>query len=359
MKWILALLIFMSTPVFGQTQKHYPSSAVSYYLRHLAAQFVGRPLNKSEINLVETKRETAIAEVIENWMKNDFFVKSSRRMLETQLTTSGATSTVDFGLPGNLMEYIVTNKLPLSEIVTANYCVKNGQKTECDSGAPYAAGVLTTKAFLVSNDGRFNLSRAGKMLKQFTCQEYPLEVKLQIPILRERMIPMFQVDESDAGDFGNGVACYRCHSQFGAHAQLFVKFSGEGRYIASATGEQDPNQEMGKSFSGTYTSHLEGSEKSSEASQMFGDEVANLAEAAKVMASNPLFLSCSIRNVLKHFLRVSYIDSKNINEPLLTEISQKILNIEKEPTLNTILLQTLTHPLVIDSVLVSGVKNEI
>ncbi len=36
------------------------------------------------------------------------------------------------------------------------------------------------------------------------------------------------VGQEAKSGFGNGFACYNCHSQFGAHAQLFVKFDEQG-----------------------------------------------------------------------------------------------------------------------------------
>lgn len=360
MKYLLFLILFVfALPAFGQSAKRYPVSAVNYYLQHLSTQIVGRPLTKTERDRIKAEKGKAISPILKEWMSADYFVKSTRRMVEKLLNTSGTNNSVDYNLPGNLAEFIVREELPYSQIITADYCVKDNKKTSCDSGAPYTAGVLTTKAFLVKTDGRFNLGRAGTMLKKFACQEYPMDTSIQIPIYRVRLIPMFQVDESRAEDFGNGLACYRCHSQFGAHAQLFVKFSGAGTYVPEATGAQDPSQEAGKSTHGTYTSHLSGREKDSEASQMFGQQVANLAEAAKVMSEHPLFLQCSIRNLLHHFLKISAEDADHVGEPLLNEIAAKIKTIENNPKTRTILLEALTHPLVIDSVLTSGVKNEI
>ncbi|MBK8203416.1 MAG: hypothetical protein IPK68_14170 [Bdellovibrionales bacterium] len=164
---------------------------------------------------------------------------------------------------------------------------------------------------------------------------------LQIPILKQDLITMFQDDQPpNAGEqFGNGTACYSCHSQFGAHAQFYVKFDSLGVYQASATGEQDttPGVEAGRSKNNLYTSHLNTSAKSSEESQMFGHTVRNLAEAAKVMTESPLFLQCGIRNVLQYYLRLLQNEADGINEDLIETIHQKILVESKEPTFQQII----------------------
>ncbi len=343
----------------AEDSKVYPSEAIAFYLRQVSSTIIGRPLSLEEKNLIEEKRIEAVAEILDQWMTSGFFITSVRSMLETQMSVSGKANGVNFNLPGNLAAYLAQNKLPYSSILTANYCIgDDGKKTPCDTGAPYSAGVLTTKAYMVNGQGRFNLRRARKMLKQFACKQYPLNRTLQIPLLKQDLITMFQDDQApNTGDqFGNGTACYSCHSQFGAHTQFYVKFDSFGVYQASATGEQDtsPGVEAGRSKNNLYTSHLNTSAKSSEESQMFGHTVSNLAEAAKVMTESPLFLQCGIRNVLQYYLRLLQNEADGINEDLIETIHQKILNESKDPTFQQIIKQALIHPLVIESVLKAG-----
>ena len=114
-------------------------------------------------------------------------------------------------------------------------------------------------------------SARGMVVKTFACSDYPMDNTLQPPMPRESLIPLFQVDratDTSAGTFGNGFACYTCHSQFSAHAQVFVKFDDQGRYQAGATGLQDMAAEQGRSTNGLFTSHFTGAAAASELTSM-------------------------------------------------------------------------------------------
>src|SRR5262249_31946514 len=147
----------------------------------------------------------------------------------------------------------------------------------CDTGAPYAAGVLATRAFLANNAGRFNLKRARTWMRTFACLDYPMPDALQPRLARDVLIPLFQQDHDEkdnVGSFGNGAACYTCHGQFGAHAQLFVKYDASGLWRANADGQQLPGGEQGRSANNLFTSHLSSpAAAASEASMVFGQPV--------------------------------------------------------------------------------------
>ncbi|MGE0526220.1 MAG: hypothetical protein AB7G93_02470 [Bdellovibrionales bacterium] len=337
--------------------KLYSQSAVTFYLSNLSSTVVGRPLSQAELSLIQGKRQEAISEIVNTWMDDAYLADSARLMTNINLSASGTADGVNYNLPGNLAKYIVKNRLPYSQILKADYCVADDlNKTACDTGAPYVAGVLTTRAYMKKNVGRFNLRRAGKLLKEFACREYPMETTIQRPLDASRLIPMFQVLEGSKDmSFGNGQACYSCHSQFGAHAQLFVKFDTLGKYVPEATGIQASGVEKGLSTGNLYASHLQNPvEAASESSQMFSREVRNLKEAADVLAESPLFLECAIRKVLKHFLRLDASDAERIGIGLIQEIATQIRSEEPDPTFQTIVNKSLIHPLVIESVLKQG-----
>ncbi|MEQ1876557.1 MAG: hypothetical protein ABL958_07920 [Bdellovibrionia bacterium] len=358
MKTLIALFIFVASfQVNADTApKVYSEKALQRYLSELSSMLAGRPLTTSEIALIDAKKTASIKELLVAWTSGSYLPESARVMTQTQLNLSGTAGGVNYNFPGDLAKYIVTNNLPYSQILTADYCINSaGAKVPCDTGAPYTAGVLTTRAYMMKSAGRFNLNRADRLIMTFICRQYPLETGLQVPIEKPRLIPMFQVNIDGAGDFGNGTSCYNCHSQFGAHAQFFVKFDANGVYQAGASGEQNPAVEMGKSFNNLYTSHLSNpSERASETSQMFGQNVSNLREAAIVLTKSSLFLECAIRNTIRHVLRMSDSDAKDISGVLLGEISKKILVTSKDPSWKQIVIETFQHPGVIDSVLNAG-----
>ncbi|MEQ1875287.1 MAG: hypothetical protein ABL958_01485, partial [Bdellovibrionia bacterium] len=307
--------------------------------------------------VAQLKRGAAIEPIIKHWLYNEFFSEAANVMIQTQLMTSGSSADINFNLPGNLVKYLVRNGLPYSNVLTADYCVAdNGKKRSCDTGAPYSAGILTTRAFMTINYGRFNLGRAGKMMRYFACMDYPMNKKVQIPLKRERLIPLFQTEVATPGaDFGNGLACYNCHSQFGAHAQFYVKFDSNGIYQPAATGIQNPDLEAGKSFNGLNASHLlNPAESAAENSQMFGVESENLAAAAKVLASSDVFLECATRNAMHFFLRMTDSEASAIDKDLIQSIVAAARKENPEPTLNLLMEKVLTNDLVIESVLSSG-----
>jgi hypothetical protein len=283
-------------------------------------------------------------------------------MFQVKLHASGMTEEVDLELPGNLAELLAREDRPFAEILTADHCVDGaGDAIPCDTGAPFNAGVLTTRAYLLANASRFNLQRARRMMYIFNCLQYPMDTTLQPPLAKESLIPMFRAltpDEQEVPEaqngFGNGFACYNCHSQFGAHAQLFVKFDEQGLYHADATGLQDPDNELGRSLGGLFVSHfVDPVAATQELSQVFGIPVENLREAAEVLSSHPTFYQCGARNVIEWTFGLTEAEAAMTEQALLTDIAARALAADAEPSIGDLFRATLTHPDVIDVVLSS------
>lgn len=283
------------------------------YLSVLAPMWVSRELTRVELEQIDERRQDAIKPILEGWTREPKFADAARLFIESKLFVSGTRDGINFNLPGNLASHMVQNELPLTTLLTADYCIgDNGQQTECDTGAPYAAGVLGTRAYLASRASRFNLTRSSTWMHSFACRGYPMEDTLEPRIDKTRLIPMFQAQTPDeqtepnaAGGFGNGFACYGCHGQFAPHSQLFVRFDLSGLYRADATGIQDPAGELGRSTNGLFASHMKDPvQANDETSQMFGKQVSNLREAALVVAENDVFLECQSESLLNFGLQV-------------------------------------------------------
>lgn len=337
---------------------------VEFYLGRLAPALASRSLTYEENLQIEASGEAAISALLSNWTAEPGFAEAMRNMVSTDLSVSGERDGVDFELPGNLVAQIVRDSLPWSTVLTADYCVSaEGDMTECDTGAPYEAGVLATRAFLISNKGRFNLGRAKKMLEVFACRGYPMEADIQTPLEKEVLIPMFravtpdeQTVEEAEGGFGNGAGCYTCHAQFGAHAQLFVKFDDVGTWRSDADGLQDPDGELGRSPDGLYASHFDDPEASqSEFTWMFGQQVGNLRHATEVLADSPLFDQCTAKNLLGHAFGIESGTSQEIDAHLAIALGEAIDGISDEPTLQEIVVTVFTHEDVVRAA-VAGVE---
>ena len=254
-------------------------------------------------------------------------------------------------MPLYLAKKIAREARPFSELLTADYCAnENGAETACDSGAPYAAGVLSMRAFLATNEGRFNLGRARGIAETFLCRDYPIDQAIQPSVPKEELIPLFQENqpETQTGDgFGNGFGCYTCHSQFASHAQLFVKFDGDGNYRAEATGLQGEGLELGRSPGGTMASHFldQDSAKSERSPYFLGHDVANLSEAAKVLAEHPAHHRCMTFQVLRFLIRLR--DDVVLSDEALQHLYESLSTQNQEPTFSDYVIGLLSHPWVV------------
>jgi hypothetical protein len=157
---------------------------------------------------------------------------------------------------------------------------------------------------------------------------------------------MFQMDQPPANDiFGNGSACYTCHSQFGAHAQAFVKFDSDGRWQSTATGIQVTGGELGKSTGNLYASHLsDPAAAQSEATQYFGQQVENLAGVAKSLTENPIYLECAARTVIGYVVGLSDSESNALPAEVIEEIVSEAKTREPEPTFARLVVEAFSHP---------------
>jgi hypothetical protein len=332
--------------------------AVQFYLARLAPKLVGRSLSYEENQQIAEDGKDAIVPIVTGWTAEPGFGEAIRYLVQQQLHASGAKDGVDYELPGNLAAEVAREDLPWSTILTADYCVDgSGNHIECDTGAPYEAGVLGTRAYMLANKGRFNLTRAKRMLETFACRVYPMENEIQIPLEKHELIPMFRaevpeeqtVDEAKGG-FGNGVGCYFCHSQFGAHAQLYVRYDDTGLWRANATGLQDPDNELGRAEDGLYASHMNAPDRArAEESQMFGEPVANLREAAEVITKSPLFLECTVKNLVAHTFGLQSGATDDVAEELVLALAGELGGVSDDPTIGQIVTTVFTDERVIEA----------
>ncbi len=330
------------------------------YLALIVQPLVGRVLASTERAQLAARGGAAIAPIVTGWARDPGLAEGARRMVQQKLSVSGTRDGVDFELPGHLAAYVVARDLPWSTLITADHCVSaDGGRIPCDTGAPYTAGVLTTRAFMTSRASRFNLTRSSALMRAFACRKYPIEHTLQPPLAKESLIPMFralsaeeQTDPRAQSGFGNGSGCYACHGQFSAHAQLFVKFDSHGLWHADADGLQDPVGELGRSTGELMASHLvDPLEAREERSQVFGVQVANLAEAARAIAASPVFAECGARNLME--LALGLDPASEIDARLLVDIAANARRVTADPTLGRLMIETFTHPRVVEATLKS------
>jgi hypothetical protein len=334
----------------GEARAAVPRAEALALARALAPMLVGRTLSAAERSQLEGGGAVALRALLERWVEEPGFAETARDLVSVRLRASGASAALDGTLPGNLAAYLVKNHRPHAELVTAETCRSaSGEAIACGSGAPFEAGVLTSRVFLANNAYRFNLKRARTMLQAFACSDYPVSQALQPSLEKRVLLEMFQNDLPPENDpFGNGAACYTCHSQFGAHAQPFVKFDSDGRWQADATGLQLAGAEAGRSTGKLFTSHMiDAAAARSEATQLFGKRVENLAEAARVMSEHPIYLECAVRSVLGYVLALSESEANAVPAPVVTEIVSEAKKLEPRPTLARLVVETFSHPSIV------------
>lgn len=341
---------------FAQTNQTSDSTQAISYLSTLSSQIVHRPLNPTELNLLRNNGSGAFRQIVTAWFSETAFIDSAQYFVENLLRTSGSNSNANFNLPGNLGRDIARRQRPYSDLVTANTCVNaSGQNISCDSGASYTAGVLTTKAYLITNAGPYNIGRAGKLVDKFLCTSYPLPDTEEPKISEAELISQFATTAGTI-TFGNGNNCYSCHSQFGHHAQLFVKFDLSGNYRANATGVQNPSATDGFSVNNTMTSHYRNATRAgSESAQFLGRPAANLAEAARTLSQSSRFLPCAVKNLMVHYLRLPPESVASVKPDLYQQIAASASDLRRDPSFSHLLTAIITNPHVYESFKQSGV----
>jgi hypothetical protein len=331
------------------------------YLRFVSSRLARRPLVREELERVEAEGPAAITPIVAEWVRDPAFVLAARDMLEHLLKTSGRLDDVDYDLPGNLAAHLARSDLPYSGLLTAQACYdREGAELACDTEAPYKAGVLTTRAYLAASSSRFNLRRATTLMRVFACRTYPMDQQLQPPIEKMELIPMFrastpeeQVVEEAQNGFGNGFGCYTCHSQFAAHAQLFVKFDSSGLWRSFAHGLQNEHGELGRSIGRFYASHFVRPVRSEdETGMVFGREVANLAQAARVIVADEGFVPCAVRRAFEYAFDLDETTSALTDPSVYSTIADSLRAAgHEDPTFAQLFTAVLASPVVIRAVI--------
>ena len=342
----------------GPKLEDFDADQARVYLAMLAPIFAGRALSIGERSRIEQYKGESIAQILEQWSELPYFVSAAREYISTLISTSGSRDGINYNLPAHLAAYIVNNNLPWSTIITSDSCYDwQGEVIDCGTGAPYNAGIFTTRAFMAKHKGHFNLPRARKLINAFACLTYPMADDIQPRANKDDLIELFQStgpeDQEDPDnpiDFGFGTACYTCHGQFAQQAQLFVRFDTDGLWQANVTGLQDPDAMLGESTNGLMTSHFSDPGRApDESTNMFGEGVANLAEATAKLASDDLFPSCTVRNLVAFAFGQQSDFSMSTAVRLAITTKAKARN--ADPRLGDLFIETFAHPKVVKAVI--------
>lgn len=343
---ILGSLEFKSSAVADSS----PNSKVRAYLANLKSALVGESLSTTEINQITANGTSAVANILYDWTTSPSFGNSAKSIIDRMLKTSGQKTNINYDFPGNLAKHISEKQLPIGELLSAHYCVdNNNQKVDCDTGSPNNAGIITTRAFLTTYKGVFNISRSVGLMR-LLCEEYPLHSEKEPRLQKVELIDFFASNTGKV-QFGNGNNCYLCHAQMGLHAQLFVKFDVDGFYQPNATGLPTTTVDAIAGFSdnGLFQSHLKEANRASlEQTRVFGKTVDSIAEGGKVLAQRPEFLRCMARQILGKTIGMTDVEQSAFSEVALEYLVDQARMGNNQPTYTGLVVAIFSNPAIIN-----------
>ncbi|MCA9492534.1 MAG: hypothetical protein KC621_21520 [Myxococcales bacterium] len=212
--------------------------------------------------------------------------------------------------PLNLLQYIVENDLPYSEMVTADYTMSNeilgkywGIDYPSDAGGAWVpshyqdgrphAGLLTmstTWQRYPSMGGNANRHRANAVSKLFLCDDY-----LSRPIVLNRAaVDQLTIDPENAINQNTG--CQSCHASLDPiAANFFGFFNYDAEDGIESTRYRPENEEEWRYYSGKEPAY-------------YGRPTGNVPEFAQALADDSRFTDCAVRTMWEGLTQRDYVD---------------------------------------------------
>jgi hypothetical protein len=210
----------------------------------------------------------------------------------------------------NLLEYVVANDLPYSEMVTANHTMANpelaaywGIEYPADGGGGWVpahytdgrphAGMLTmstTWQRYPSMGGNANRHRANAISKMFLCDDY-----LSRPIVLNRAaVDQLTTDPENA--INQNAGCQSCHASLDPiAANFFGFFNYDAEDGIDSTRYRPENEEEWRFYSGKEPG-------------FYGQPTGNIAEFASKLAQDSRFDDCAVRTMWEGLTQREYVD---------------------------------------------------
>lgn len=210
----------------------------------------------------------------------------------------------------NLLEFVVANDLPYSEMVTADYTMANpelaaywGIDYPADGGGNWVpshyadgrphAGMLTmttTWQRYPSMGGNANRHRANAISKMFLCDDY-----LSRPIVLNRAaVDQLTIDPENAINQNSG--CQSCHSTLDPMAgQFFGFFNYDAEDGIDSTHYRPENEEEWRFYSGKEPG-------------FFGRQTGNIPEFGEKLADDSRYADCAVRTMWEGLTQRAYVD---------------------------------------------------
>lgn len=199
-------------------------------LRRAALNLVGREPLATEYT-TGTQDLTHYQNVIQKYLDSQEFIDNQRSYFQKMFEMQGQSDGINFDEPTNLALYLIKNNMDFRQILQADFCVDNNlNKISCSAfknpsdQTTQAAGIVTTRAFLITWARAFNFRRVNHMYEELACSEFPdtSDAGMALPTISDR-VKTFNCTNCSP-------ACYSCHRSLNARASLFYKFDLNGFY---------------------------------------------------------------------------------------------------------------------------------
>lgn len=194
------------TPVYSNDTYAKALKTASYRLR-------GVPPEYQDTQDVRAIGQSKYYELVDKYLddgQNPDLGGSIRAFYRTMFMMGQTIDGTNYDQVPNLATYLVLNDLPVSEMLTAEYCVGNdfAQLADCTDGAPAGqrAGVISNKAFLqkYGQEDTVNMRRVSVVHQLFACGIYPDQVENPPPLARtntpENLWPINDAGTEDPSD---------------------------------------------------------------------------------------------------------------------------------------------------------------
>lgn len=265
-------------------------------LRFFSQVMLRRDPRPEEITLARTG-SSGYSQAIDNMLNSNEFKDSQRAYYQNLFEMTGTSSGVNFDEPTNLAMFLVNSNSDFRRILTETTCYDNNlQPIACSAfasttlAAAQAAGVITTKAFLVKWSTAFNFRRAKKTFETFACTSYP--------------------DTSDSGMTQDEIAsnvkafnsttavpnCYACHATLNARTAPFYQFDRLGVYNLNPTAAVAAVTDTGAVS--TALDLL----KTGVKPRYHGQEIATVRDYALKLSSSVKFRNCVAQRLINQML---------------------------------------------------------
>ncbi len=245
-------------------------------LRVASLRLRGRLPTAADTANVTENGQTAYDAIVDRYLdrtQNPDLVPQLKAFYSSIFLMAGTVNGIDYDAPVNLATYLVVNERPVTEILSAEYCVDGAMnQATCVDGAPdgQRAGVIGQKGFLAKfgQADTVNMRRVSVVHQLFACGIYPDGKDTNPSLVRTNVAQTLWPPNPDLNNVpdpslvpyaddpaspprlakkyqtklpgDSGAECSMCHSSLNARRPVFTPYDVDGVYDATRTIANNP-----------------------------------------------------------------------------------------------------------------------